>query len=102
MKKIIALLCLMLSSQSFAWVQAGNVKIREFIQWETPNNNGYVVFKFDDQNSTTCYVPLQEKELYSAVLAFYIAQKEVNIHCHDEKENKGGYNSHKLHRINAH
>jgi hypothetical protein len=100
MKKFLTILVLVfVSTQTFgfAWVYTQDTSIKELIQWE--GNSPKVVITL--QNGTRCYIPTQEKELYSLALSLYMAQKKINIHCHEAEVNVGGYPSHKVHRIIA-
>lgn len=97
MQKTILVILLTISTTSNAWVQSGNTKIREIVQWEMSD---FALVMLDD--NTRCHIPLTEKELYSLALSMYMSGKTLNVHCHDTPENINGYaNSHKLHRLNG-
>ncbi|KAA1156126.1 MULTISPECIES: hypothetical protein [Pseudoalteromonas] len=98
MKKLVLILALFSANVS-AWVQSGNTTIKEFVQWEARDGSGYALLILE--NDILCHIPLKEKELYSLALSLYMSKKTFNVHCHDAVVNLGGYNSHKIHRLNA-
>jgi hypothetical protein len=100
MKKLSILLILFFvttESFAFAWVHTRDTTIKELVQWEGISPNAVITL----QNGTKCYIPTKEKELYSLALSLYLAQRKIEIHCHETAVNIGGYPSHKVHRIIA-
>jgi hypothetical protein len=81
----------------FGWVHTRDTIITEIIQWEGDSPKVVITL----QNGTRCYIPTQEKELYSLALSLYMAKRKIEIHCHELEVNVGGYPSHKVHRIIA-
>lgn len=85
------------SVASYAWIPSGDiVTIDEIIQW---NDEGPIYFKLS--SGYTCYVPADEKNNYSLILALYVSGKKASIHCFDSEETAGGMKGHRLHRIIA-
>lgn len=101
LKKLIFLTILFMPLVSNAWMYNTNAKIKEFVQWESEEGTGYAVLMLNDVNETICHVPLSQKELYSLVLSLYASGRTFHIHCYDEVQNIGGYESRRVHRINA-
>ncbi len=99
MKKLLVLL-LFLSTPSFAWVSASNVKITKLIAWENLDDDGPLHFEMSD--GRWCYVPSGKKTLNSLVFTLYAAGRNIEYHCHDAADSSSGGSvpaAHKLHRI---
>ena len=95
--RFLVVVFLSMSSFAHAWIPNGDVvTIDEVIQW---NGNGPVYFKLS--SGYMCYVPADEKNAYSLVLALYMSGKKASIHCFDSEETVGGIKGHRLHRIIA-
>jgi hypothetical protein len=96
-RSIVLLILLFCSGTSSAFVSHGNVKIKEFVMWE---GDSYALLILS--NNAKCHMPLVDKQLYSFVLATYMAGRTVTMFCHDAGETINGYSdSHKLHRVNG-
>ena len=95
--KYLLVLVVLISSYSHGWVQTGNTTIKEMVLWESGIKHAVVKM----ENDIICYLPLTDKELYSAILAFYLSGKTINLHCYDEAVNVAGYMAHRIHRLNA-
>lgn len=84
-------------TNSFAWTPSGGiVTIDQIIEWES---NQDVVFKTSEGHY--CYIPSDEKNMYSLVLSLMASGKTASIHCHDLTVNIGGFNAHRVHRVIA-
>lgn len=96
LKSILFSILITFSSLSHAWIVSTDVTIKEMIQWEA-NDDAVIVLS----NDVMCYIPLTEKQLYTFVLATYLAGKPFTSYCYDPIVDKHGYPAHKLHRINS-
>lgn len=94
---LVTLSLMVFSMNSFAWIPSGEtVTIDRIIEWEA---NREVVFK--TSLGHYCYIPSDEKNMYSLVLSLMASGKSASIHCHDGVVNIGGYNAHRVHRVIA-
>ncbi|MEX0139533.1 hypothetical protein MRBLMS1_000290 [Massilia sp. LMS1-1-1.1] len=101
MNKTINRLCILvmlaLSSAAYAWTPSGEpVSVQEVIVWQDASP---IVIKLS--SGLYCHVMPEERYLYALVLTLYASGKTASIYCHDAVENKGGYLSHRLHRIGS-
>lgn len=94
-KTISTVLCLLFSSFAMSWTPNGEKsKVVKMIQW---NGNSDVVVILE--SGVRCYIPANETMMISFALSLYMSQKEADWHCYDEAVSKGGYQSHKIHRV---
>lgn len=96
--KYLSVLLLLLSSQSYGWVETGGMTINKLIQSEGAVGAGsYALVRFE--GGVDCHVAVDDSSLYSLILSSYVSGKAVLATCYDAEENIGGYTSHKLHRL---
>jgi hypothetical protein len=94
-KKIGLVLCILFSSFAMSWTPSGErSKVVKMIQW---NGNADVVVKLE--SGIFCYIPANETMMISFALSLYMSQKKADWHCYDAAVSKGGYMSHKVHRV---
>lgn len=98
MKRFLVLLTLVFSASCYSWDYSDQVKIEALFQWEAGGIESALIVL---SNGKMCHVPTSDEELYSLVLALYMANKTIGIHCYDTTENIGRFNSKKIHRIGA-
>lgn len=85
----------LLSSTAFAWTPSGEkVTVDLIYEWQ---DNNVIIFK--TSLGHYCYIPADEKNMYSLVLSLMATGKQASIHCHDSEENYGGILAHRVHRI---
>lgn len=95
--RIVSCFLLLSASATYAWIPGGEiVSVDEIIEWQ---DNSPIVFKLS--SGFYCWIPNEEKAVYSLILTLYTSGKKAGIHCHDAEENKNGYLAHRLHRIAA-
>lgn len=100
MKKLLFLVSIFFSAQSYSWDYSDKVKIDALFQWETQSIQSAMVVL---SNGKMCHIAdiNADEKLYTLVLSLYMANKTFGIHCYDESEDVGGFNSKRIHRIGA-
>ena len=93
---IIFFLCMTLSLTSHAWVTGENVTVDQIIEWQ---DNLPIFFKLS--NGTMCYIPSDEKNMYSLILSLMVSGKTATFHCHVAEDVTQGWSGHRLHRVIA-
>ena len=95
--KILFLLLSLLPSIALSWTPSGEkVTIDLIYEWQ---DNNVILFK--TSLGHICYIPENEKNMYSLVLSLMATGKKASIHCHDTEESYGGIMAHRVHRIIA-
>ena len=97
MVKVLCLLLLLLPSAVSAWTPSGE-KVTVDLIYEWQDNN---VILFKTSLGHICYIPANEKSMYSLVLSLMATGKQASIHCHDTEESHGGIMAHRVHRVIA-
>lgn len=95
MKKALIFFFLICPALVYAWTPNGEeVTVDKIVQWE---GDGQIMFL--TSLGVWCYVPPQEKNMYSLVLSLYATGNTASIHCHDDVTSVGGYEAHRVHRV---
>lgn len=102
MKRLVILVsAVLMSLPSLAWEYKDNATIKQLVQFEAGISRDVMLVEFEDSSGSKmwCHVGYDNQPTISMLLALYIAGKKTFVHCYEETQNFGGYNSRKLHRI---
>lgn len=79
------------------WVESPNSTVNEIWEW---NNNKPIYFR--TSLGKTCWIPQDEKNIYSLILSLYISGRKANFHCFPQQTLvTGGLTGYRLHRVVA-
>lgn len=83
-----------IATPSYAWISGENVSVVEITEWQ---DSAPIYFKLS--NGTMCYIPANEKNMYSLILSIHVSGKRAHVHCADAVDTYGGVPGHRVHRV---
>jgi hypothetical protein len=91
----VGLLCLLLPLPAHAWLTSENTFIDSIALWQDNE-----IMYFHVSAGFWCYIPADETNAKSLILAAYSSKNTVQIHCHDKEEKPMTFTpAHRFHRI---
>jgi hypothetical protein len=95
-KSLLLALGVAFSFSANAWVISTDATVDQVWEWQ---DSAPVYFRLS--SGSMCYVPNEEKSVYSLILSLWATGKKATFHCWDTEENTQGILGHRIHRVVA-
>ncbi|MCG9735319.1 hypothetical protein L1D51_15085 [Pseudoalteromonas shioyasakiensis] len=98
LKNILFLCCLLMiiPTKVFAWVESKNATVDKIIQWQDDAPTYFIL-----SSGAVCFIPADEKSMYTLILSLKATGKKAQFHCWDDEKVTQGISGHRIHRVIA-